>query len=195
MLFRRQCCSPCKDILQVIVLCCCSSYYWFNPLAYIFVYINFSPLLPSPPTRLSFPTPFFYCSGHCWASLCPPHPPPPLYFFSLYLSFPVTPLSYGPGLCPPSQRPLCFGSSTCTPPPTSTSCWTGRTWRWESWWRRMTSCRSARPKTVGCSSSSPRTTACKSWSASSPQSLLLTWRRGAALSECSQWWLTQEMKP
>ncbi len=117
----------------------------------------------------------------------------PVCVFSLYFSSIVTLLVNDPGLCPPSQRQPCFGSLTCTPPPTSTSCWTGRTWRWESWWRRMMSCRSARPKTADCSSSSPRTTVCRSWLASSPQSRPLTWRRGAALSESSQWWLTQMM--
>lgn len=40
----------------MIVISCCSSYYWFNPLAYIFVYISFSLVLPSPPTRTLFPS-------------------------------------------------------------------------------------------------------------------------------------------
>ena len=69
---REECCSSCQDIQHVIVLCCCS-YYWFNPLVYIFVYIN---SLPCVPPRLCthsafpFPIPFFHCSG-LRTSRCP----------------------------------------------------------------------------------------------------------------------------
>lgn len=83
-------------------------------------------------------------------------------FFFLKKNHPSLFLSNGPGLSRLFKQTPCFGSLTCTPPPILTSCWTGRTWRWESWWRRMTFCRSARPRTVGCFSSSPRTTACRS---------------------------------
>lgn len=91
--------QPCKDILQVIVLSRCSSYYWFNPLAHIFVYINFSPLLPSPPTRPLFPSlsyPFLLLFWLLWASLRP------LILLHLCVFFPLT--FPPPSLCCPTAQ-------------------------------------------------------------------------------------------